>query len=263
MLPAPGVTLISQPFADSHGPIPLHVTMVADMPTYYANHGILDDALQIVLVRRDGPGVRLLYKIDPDALMLAPTPLQPRSDPELDSSRVREQHTYDPKDFDVPHDGAGKYFVFASFATWRTDPEPLTVRHPRHSLPFEPCPRAPVIEAALQATLPPVPIQRDIIARVHEHRPLIEGSFRAQIERSMYRDDPTPPPFVTIVAVRLAATGGAIARSFIVDAATEGPDYAGQFAIPLAMVGPLEPGTYDVLVFAGHEQAPPLAVTIA
>ena len=61
-MPPPGVYLKVPQRAPAAGPIPLHVAMVADMPTYYANNGILDNALEVVLVRRDAPGVRLLAK---------------------------------------------------------------------------------------------------------------------------------------------------------------------------------------------------------
>ena len=81
-MPPPGVYLKVPQRAPAAGPIPLHVAMVADMPTYYANNGILDNALEVVLVRRDAAGVRLLAKVDPHAIMLEDTPLPPPADPD-------------------------------------------------------------------------------------------------------------------------------------------------------------------------------------
>jgi hypothetical protein len=265
MLPPPGVSLRVPSSADASGPIPLDVTMVASMPVYYANDGILDKALNVVLVRRDAPGVRFLAKIDPQALMLPDPPLPPpRVDPMKDPSVVREERTLDPLQYGVTHEGAADYHVFATFANWLTEPEPLTVQHLRCSLPVGPHGHAPSPAPNMQGALPPVPSRRGVVARMSTQGGLrVEGALRTALPSPRFQGEPVSPPFVTLVAIRLAPTGGVAAGSFVVDAREEGPDRVAQFSIPLAQLGTwLQPGTYHVLVFSGDERAAPLSVTI-
>jgi hypothetical protein len=265
MLPSPGVSLRVPRSADATGPIPLDVTMVANMVVYHANDGILDKALNVVLVRRDGPGVRFLAKIDPQALMLPDRPLPPpRVDPAQDPSRVLEERTLDPLQYGVPHEGAADYHVFATFAHWITEPEPLSIQHARCSLPVDPHGRAPGLSPDQERALPPIPALRSVVARPSTEGDLrIEGAFRTALPHPRFQGEPTPPAFVTLVAVRLAATGGVAAGSFVVDAREEGPDRVARFSIPLTQLGTwLQPGAYQVLVFSGDERAAPLTVNI-
>src|SRR5690242_9208371 len=163
MLPPPGVSLRVPASADSSAPIPLDVTMVANMPVYYANDGILDKSLNVVLVRRDAPGVCFLAKIDPQALMLPDPVLRPpRVDPAKDPSVVREKRTLDPLQYGVTHEGAADYHVFATFAHWLTEPEPLTIQHPRNSLPVGPHGHAPSPAPHIQQALPAAPAFRGV-----------------------------------------------------------------------------------------------------
>src|SRR5664279_4523950 len=55
--PVAAITLRCPAEASSRGPIPLDVTMVADARTYWDNQGLIDEALQVILVRRDSPGL--------------------------------------------------------------------------------------------------------------------------------------------------------------------------------------------------------------
>src|SRR4026207_806078 len=148
---APGVYLKVPQRAPASGPIPVRVAMVADMPTYYANNGILDNALEGVLVRRDAPGVRFMMKIDPHAIMLADTPLPAPADSRHLQGAVTEERTLDLLGYGAAHPGAAAYHLFAAFSQWVSDSQPLVVEHDvRHpSAPASPLPDVP---------LPPPPV---------------------------------------------------------------------------------------------------------
>ena len=107
--------------------------MMADLPVFHANNGILDRALEIVLVRRDMPGIAFLPKTDPD-ILLSPEPALDRTVTGGTLQQVSEERRIGLLDFGARHDGAASYFVFATFARWVSPVHPMEVRHPVHSV---------------------------------------------------------------------------------------------------------------------------------
>lgn len=283
---APGVTLTVPARAPSHGPIPCAVTMVAEEATYVANRGILDTALEVLLVRRDAPGVRFLAKLDPDALMFPDPPLPPPPPPppgidpaDIAPGLYTESRTLDPLDYDGRHPGAATYWALAAFARHHTATFPLAVTDPRGPLGPLPVSPAPVLPADAITTIYPLPGLPGVVARVvlRDGTPRVEGAFLGavpvvtppvSVSVSMSTPTPTPTPmptvpFVTVVALRLEPTGGVSAGSFVLDPLPPGSAPAGRFSIPLASVAPrLAGGVIRVLVFAGDERADPVDVLL-
>ncbi len=241
-----------------------HVTMVADMETYYANNGILDQALNIVCVRRDYPGVSYVAKIDPHAHMLDEPPLPaPETDQEM-TGYVSEEREFDMLGFGAKHEGAAEYYILAAFAKWISDPVALTIENQKHSLPAVKTSMAPPPAKDVAARLPEPPPHRNVLARiVGEKEPSIDGSLRVAKRQPRFPMDPPPPAFVTIVAVRLVPTGGVFAHSLELKPVTKGNELVAQFSIPLKTIVPkLEPGPYRILVFSADEKAAPMDIVI-
>lgn len=265
----PGVTLLAPELASCRGPVPLHVTMTADMVTYYANHGVLDHALEVVLVRRDRPGVSFVLKIDPRALMLPDDPLPPpQRDPRTDPSTVKEERALDLLDWGVSHDGAGDYWLLAAFSRWHTRPQSLSLVDRLRRLPPPPTPRAPppTADEASRPTLPEVLERSGVVAVVvaYDDTLQLEGEFRTAPPRVEYPHEDAATPFVTVLALRLEPTGGAAARSFSVDAEIDEGLWAGRFSLPIGLflVDPA-PGQWRFLVFSGDEVSHPIDVVLA
>lgn len=264
MLPDPGVTLLVPRYAHSHGPIPCHIKMVADMETYYANHGILDQALNVLLIRRDAPGVRFLDKIDPRVFMLADTPIEPPCGRSAQApGRVCEERTLDPLEYGATLDGAGEYYVLATFASFWTEPFPLSIRHPTERQTMESFPLMPGLSVSLARALPEPPAYRGVLAQISNRDGLrVEGSLRTAVQPSR-PSERLPPAFVTIVMQCLAPTGECHARSYVIDAHRDGSDLVAKFSVSLVeFAGPLGTGRYRLLVFSADEHAAALSVGI-
>jgi hypothetical protein len=262
MATTPGITIDVPKRAPSSGPIPLRVTMVADMQTYYANNGILDNALDIVLVRRDAPGVQFVAKIDPHALML-PDPLIPPPPPGTDLARagfIKEEREFDALGFGVRHDGAADYYVLASFAGLVTQPVLLSVEDRLHAMPGGEVIKTPLLTAEITRMLPFPPMSRGVVVQMKaDPAPRVDGALRVAMPSRKIPGDKQMGPFLTIVAVCLSPTGGMSTGSFIVDARGAGEDSIAQFSIPLALLLPNpRSGRYRILAFSDDQYAPPV-----
>lgn len=263
----PGVTLHAPDRASCRGPVLIHVTMTADMVTYYANHGVLDNALEVVLVRRDRPGVWFVLKLDPRALMLPDDPLSPpERDPSTDPSTVKEERTLDLFDWGVTHDGAGDYWLLAAFSRWHTPLQPLALLDRQRRFPAPPTVlvSAPPVDELARATLPEVLTRPGVAFQVvpHDDGWHVEGEFRVSPRPQEYPGEGSAPPFVTALALHLEPSGGAAARSFSVAATLEGGLWVGQFSLPFGLfLADPAPGHWRLLVFSGDEVATPVDLT--
>ncbi len=258
----PGINIEVPEKAPSFGPIPLLATMVADIQTYNANNGILDKALNIALVRRDAPGLKFVSKLDPHVWMEPETPLPPPP-PGTDLENagfINEERKFDMLDYGMEHDGAADYYVLASFAEWIAQVAPLAIENKTHSMAAEEAMPAPPIMSDEKITIPSPPDIPGIVAQINDKGlTRIEGGLRVPIKPPKFPDEQASEPFVTIVVVRLAPSGGMAGGSFFVDSDFEGKDHVAQFMIPIASFSSnSEPGKYRVFVFSGDEIAEPL-----
>lgn len=263
---SPGVEISLPSEAEFNAPILVQVLMVADLPTHLANKGIPDTALDIVMVRRDGPGVGLVSTLDPSAIMLPDEPLPPPP-PGTDLENagfISESRTFDILGFDAEHDGAADYFVFASFAGRLSSLHTLSIIHPSHRLPDSDFPQAPGVPFDTGETPVPPPIAPGVVARLSNGEEMkVDGALRIERSASPFSDTEFPPAFVTVLAVRVDANGGVSGASFTVPAEVDGNEYVGAFSIPLSRLAPeLEPGNYFLLVFSGNHQAKHINVVI-
>ena len=248
----------------AHDPEDIAVRMVADLPVYHATNGILDRALELVLVRRDMPGVGFLAKTDPDILFDEEEPLPQDSDAGT-LQQVSMEHRFGLLDFGARHDGAANYFVFASFARWVSAVCPMEVRHATRSVGAGDARPLGRLSPALLADLPDMPGERGVWARQSQAFPeRIEGILRTPFRMPLMRGDAAPPPFVTVVAVRLEEVGGVAAASFLLDPVTEGVDFVARFSIALVDLAPplaeRPPCPCRILVFSGDYQAQPFTI---
>jgi hypothetical protein len=248
----------------AHDPEDIAVHMVADLSVYHATNGILDRALELVLVRRDMPGVGLLAKTDPDMLFVEEPPLSRDSDAGT-LQQVSMEHRFGLLDFGARHDGAANYFVFASFARWVSAVCPMEVRHATRSVGAGDARPLGPLSPALLVDLPEAPAERGVWARQSKLLPdRIEGILRTPFRMPLMRGDAACPPFVTVVAVRLDPAGGVAAASFLLDPLTAGTDFVARFSIALADLAPplaeRPPCPCRIMVFSGDYQAHPFTI---
>jgi hypothetical protein len=239
----------------SQGPISVSVTVDADARAYWDNQGVLDEALQILLVRRDRPGLLSVAKIDPGAMTLPAPPLPGRpseKDLSRDTSRVSQVKVYDVLAYGREHRGAAEYFVLAAFADAWAGPARLKVVDPAG--PMAPEQReADLIEAPPWKE--PIPATHGLAVRIGElaGHPAVFGTFRTSATRSERGE-----PFVTIVLARLCPKGGTLQRQFRLTSARDRNDVWGGFAVPLSAldsINPLPLGRYALFTFVGDESA--------
>ena len=247
--------------ASSKGPIPVEVTLDADARTYWDNQGILTDALDILLVRRDRPGMLAVAKLDPAAMMLPSPPLVGRpSDKKLaeDMSRVIENENYDVLAYGRRHDGAAEYFVVASFADAWAGPIRLRVVDPAGPLALDESETNPAPAAPSPKCMPPA--AHGMFARVEKisDSSAVIGAFRTNAAKNA-----EPRPFASIVMARLQPKGGTFAGQFRLVFTQDKNDIIGSFAVPIAALNPPpSPGRYVLFAFVGDESTTPTIVEI-
>lgn len=256
---------LDHPFRAPHdGPLPLRVVLEADGDLRRALDGALDQALEIVLVRRDLPGVRFVTTFDPDALdvTVAPLPRDPPPQPTpgavVGSGVFREERAFDLCDHGARHPGSADYYVFAAFATVYTDPRPMRVEHPRAVLPGWPMHVLPEVPPSTDTR--PMPPSRPGVAlayRDDDGPARVVGAFRCVAR-------PVPgagaaPPFLTVVVIHRVPRGGVSAATFAAPPCFLGDDHIGTFSIPLdAVLSEARPGPCRILVFCGDELSAPV-----
>jgi hypothetical protein len=265
--PSAAVKLQCPGEAPSRGPIPVEVTLDANARTYWDNQGILDQALSIVLVRRDRPGLMTVAKVDPSAMVMPPSPLPDRPSDEAlarDGARVTEQKSYDVLAYGRQHPGAADYFVVATFADAWAGPVRLGVTDP--SGPLAPTPDVSGLAAATaqaqgQAENPAIPSSPAVVTRLGEQggKPAIVGGFRVPADKG-------PDPFVTLLLANLRTTGGTLVRQFRLPARQDNADLVGGFAVPLSALDTPNPspaaGRYVLFAFVGDQAAVPTIVDL-
>jgi hypothetical protein len=185
----PGIQ-ISVPKRATAAPVPIRITMIADMETYYSNRGNLDKVLNVIMVRRDAPGLRFVAKVDPHAMMQPDSPMPPPP-PGTDIAHgglIKEERVLDVLGYGARHEGNAEYYVLASFARWFTDPQPLVFEGYSKRLPAGDANSLPSLGAELRKAIPAPPVQSGIAARFKK-RPLpsVEGGIR-EIGRASCRE---------------------------------------------------------------------------
>jgi hypothetical protein len=255
---------IQHPLRAPHdGPVALLLQLEADPELHRALDGALDQALDIVLVRRDRPGVRFVTTFDPRALDVTVPPIAPGTPPQPTPGAVspgvfREDRTFDLHDHGAAHPGSAEYYVFAAFATAYTDPRPMRIEHPRAVLPGQPMHELPTAhETSDTAVMPPATPAVMASYRLDAAGPRVVGAFRGRARAAV--GSVSPPPFITVVVIHRRPLGGVSAASFVAPPYLIEHDHVGTFSIPLAAVLPeARPGPCRLLVFCGDELAAPI-----
>lgn len=252
----PNIRLTVPPRCPAAGPIGVHVTMLADMATYYATNGNIDRAMEVFLVRRDAPGIRQLAKMDPHVIMQPEKPLPPPPG-RKPTGFIKEERDLDVLAYGARHEGGADYYVVGVLAGRTSDPQPLTIEDDSRRLPPAPVKDAQIIGSERCKSITP-PSSRGMVVRPRTGSVCgIEGAFRLSPEASG-RDqaEERRPPFVTIIAARIDPHGGVSSGSFRVSAKECSRDWTGRFFIPVSELVPRPvEGRYRILVFAGDEVA--------
>lgn len=238
-----------------------HVTLQADPAVHRANNGILDRALEVVLVRRDAPGALFLAKDDPHAILLPDSVMPPDAPPLPPGCDAMDPGLFEAAlDLSlqgISHEGSARYYVLASFADAWADPRPLFIAHPRGPLPPwrrypAPPPRDPSATDVVQSLLlrPGVTTRYDPTGGV----PRLAGAFHVGAGASAA---------VTFVAQRLRPTGGVIVASFALEAQPLDAGLYGSFVVPLASFLAEAAGErVRLLTFVGDELAAPITLKV-
>lgn len=235
---------------------PIVATMTADVQTYYANNGILDRALQVVLVRRDAPGVGFLAKTDPSGLFLPEPQLPVPADAAQHKGLVREQREFRLTDYGATHDGAASYFVLATFARWASEPLTMDIDHPRRSVgPGNALPiplRTPRTERLFASR----PSSQGVWAGAVDGQPQrIDGSLRVPFRLPRFRGDAASGPWVTLVVWQPGSEGRTAALCQQLEPRSEGTDHVAAFSMALeGLSPPLAVGPARAWVFSGNHR---------
>lgn len=255
--PVAAVTLHCPVEASPRGPIPLDVTMVADARTYWDNQGLIDEALQVIVVRRDSPGLMAIASTDPAAIM-QPTPALPGrpSDEAMarDQSRITQQKQFDLAPYVRPRAGASAYFVVSTFSDAWAGPYSLKVVDSA-GRPMSSADGTGIIGNA-EAWTEPTLATRGVAIRMDNvvGTLAVVGSFRAGAANTE-----KPEMFATIVLAPLRPKGGLLSGQFRLLAKHQGDDVVGGFAVPLSMLVSRDtkpdPGRYVLFAFVGDEAA--------
>jgi hypothetical protein len=245
--------------AEWKGPVPVRVEFAANRRTYWDTNGLIDEALNVLFVRLDRPGMAAISKIPPGAYMLPKEPLQGRpSDEELDNStdRVAETGDYDLHAYGRGRPGSADYFVVAAFSdAWH---EPIKVRI---TSPAGPTPGDPLELEPRRAGLwyGPSPSSRGVSASLAwvEGRVAVVGTFRV----AATSDPDVPAPFLSLVIAKLRTKGGMVVGQLWVPWGRDKDDWVGSFKVAVrdlrsASGVELERGNYALFAFVGHEAAP-------
>lgn len=254
-----GVRVTCPAEASSNGPVPVAVEIAANRRTYWDTNSIIDEALSVVFVRSDRPGMVAIAKIPPNAYMLPNTPLGDRpSDKELDDPSVRivEKMDYDLLAYGRTHVGAADYFVIAAFSDAWQGPTRVRITSPAGPKSVDGSDLGPK-NASLGYD--PAPSRRGVFARLAwvDGRVAVVGSFRV----AAGADPIIPAPFLSVVIARLQTTGGIVAGQMWVPWARDQDEWIGNFKVPvqdlrLARGKELDRGNYALFAFVGTEVAP-------
>ena len=255
----PGVLLDVPQRTAAEAMAPVTVTMTADALTYYASNGILDRALQVVLVRRDAPGVGFLAKTDPSALFVPEAPLPVPADVARHRGLVRERREFRLTDFGARHDGAASYFVLATFARWAAGPLPMEVDHGQRSVGDGDALPAPARTPETERLFAARPRGPGVWAGAVDGPPQrIDGALRVPFRLPRFGGGTASGPWVTVVAWQPGSEGRAAAVSQRLEPRSEGTDQVAAFSIPLDRLSPrLAPGPARAWVFSGDHQGAP------
>ncbi len=235
----------------------MSVAIAADPRTYWDNNGIIDEALRVIFVRTDGPGMLGIATVPRDAHMLPNTPLRGRpSDEELDhdTARIMEKLDYDLLAHGRTHDGSADYVAIATFSDAWYGPVKVRLTDPTgpkvtNSFDLEPKNASPWDE--------PAPSRRGVVARLAwvDGHVAVVGGYRV----ATGTDDPAP--FLSLLIVQLRPTGGVVNGQLWLPFTEEKGDWFGSFKVVVhelrSASGPdLEPGNYALFAFVGSEGAP-------
>jgi hypothetical protein len=233
------------------------------MRTYWDNNGLIGRALTVAVLRRDRPGLRLLAKIDPRAIMLPDTLLDGRpSDDELDSDNatVSEDKVLDARPWEEARRGAAEYYVTGSFSKWWAGVRELRVTDPRnHEASWEVARPGP--DGRPWRARPHVTDEASSIRLEREGSedflaiPIAAGLFA----RPAWTDPGSGGPWLSVVGFNLCTRGGACGGDFAIE--VEQPGLAADVWIPLTSLAATKlTGDWLFLAVAGGQLVAPTEV---
>lgn len=238
------------------------VTLQADASVHRANQGILDRALEVVLVRRDAPGALYLAKDDPRAIMLPDSEMPPDAPPlppgvaSMDPGLFEATLDLGLLDAGLRHEGSARYYVFAAFAEAWADPRPLFIEHRRGPLPSPRLPSLPPRDPSATDVVHALLRKPGVSAKFYPTGgvPRVAGAFRVA---------PGQSTAVTFVAQRLRPQGGVVTASFQVSAEALDGALHGSFVVPLGIFLASARGErVRLMTFVGDEIAAPAVFVV-
>jgi hypothetical protein len=271
-LDKPGIVIRAPHHLSPARAIPLKIDVEADMHTEGALGGFLIEAVWLVLVRQDRPGVffsgaynphEIGYPEDRGAGMASSSPPPPR-DPRDSSGQMVE--------YNLGHGfvdrGSGRYFLLGSFAKWWAAPQMIHISDPGGPAPVDERP----VPVAATAVAPPF---------VPPSQPILEiGELGGRHFLRVKLPPPAPAahpssaakgvkPFFTIVGFHLQNHGGAVGRVFTPHVPAGATPGAIEATISFAsfdrdrMNRREISGNWAFLLFNGDQASEPLTVTLA
>ena len=283
-LDKPGIVIRAPHHLSPARPIPLKIDVEAGMHTDDELGGNLIQAVSLVLVRQDRPGVFLggaynLHEIgypedfglgDDRSSVLGlehelPDP-HPKHDPRDTSGEMVESmfgHGFVDR-------GSGRYFLLGGFAKWWAAPQTIHISDPAGPAPVD---QRPVFVAAAAVAPPFVPPARPML----EIGELGGRHFLRVILPPSAPAHGSPPakaakPFFTIVGFHLQNRGGSVAGVFTPQLATGSTAGAIESTVSFKAFASFDPGrmnrreipgSWVFLLFAGDQVSEPLTVTLS
>lgn len=270
-LDKPGIVIRAPHHLSPARAIPLKIDVEADVRTDDALGGSLIDAVSLVLVRQDRPGVFSSAAYNPHEIGYPEERGVGRASSSPPPHRDSRDSSGQMVEYNLGHGvvdrGSGRYFLLGGFAKWWAAPQVIHISDPDGPAPVD---DRPVPVAATAIAPPFVPPSRPILELgelVGRHflrvklPPAARGAHAAPAEKA-------GRPFFTIVGFHLQNHGGTVGRVFTpqvpAGSASAGIEATVSFvSLDRDRMNRREiSGNWVFLLFNGDQASEPLTVTL-